>query len=85
MRGEFDPARGSSKRRLRDSRLVFDLLTDLLMSSLGRFSEGAKETRSASDPEGCPVVLHDGCGEAISASVESSVDLRLRGPSGCGW
>ena len=84
MRGEFDPARGSSKRRLRDSRLAFDLLTDLLMSSLGRLSEGAKETRSASGPDGCPFILHGGCGAADSESVDSSVDLRLRGPSGGG-
>src|ERR1700744_1531910 len=82
VRGELESPRISSNRRLRDSRLALVLLTDVLISSLGRFSFGVKETRSANDPEGCPFDLQGGCGADTSNSVESSVDLRLRGMPG---
>ena len=82
VRGELEPPRMSSNRRLRVSRLALVLLTDVLMSSLGRFSFGVKDTRSANDFGGCPFDLQGGSGEVASMSVDSSVDLRLRGTSG---
>lgn len=72
VRGEFDPVRLASNLRLRDSKLALVLLTDELMSSLGRFSEVAKETRSAKDPEGCAFILQGGVGVLDATSSVSS-------------